>query len=391
MIITGLQKIVQDFPSGLKGKRIGILCHAASITSDFKHIVDHFADNRECMLSAIFGPQHGLYGETQDNMIEWEGNIHPELAIPVYSLYGKHRKPTKTMFDKIDVLVADLQDVGARLYTYIWTLKLCMEACAEAGIPIWVLDRPNPIGRLPFDGPVLKEEYFSFVGGASIPLCHRMTIGEMALWLKEKYFPGCDLNVVWMENWHRNSLFSETGLPWVLPSPNMPTLSTAIVYPGCVLIEALNLSEGRGTTTPFELFGAPFINSTQLKKELDSRKIPGCAFRIHNYIPTFHKFTEELCNGLQIHVTDPQIFFPVGTALEIFDAIIAESPDGSLKFNCPPYEYEYHLMPFDILSGDSLMRETLLNRLNLTIEKQRWKHEIEQFIHDFAQVKHYPE
>jgi len=266
-----------------------------------------------------------------------------------------------------------------------------MEACAEAGIPVWVLDRPNPIGRLPFDGPVLKEEYFSFVGGASIPLCHRMTIGEMALWLKEKYFPGCDLNIVWMGNWHRNSLFSETGLPWVLPSPNMPTLSTALVYPGCVLIEALNLSEGRGTTIPFELFGAPFINSIQLKKDLDSRKIPGCAFRIHNYIPTFHKFTEELCNGLQIHVTDPQRFFPVGTALEIFDAIIAQSPDGHLKFNNPPYEYEYHLMPFDILSGDSLMRETLLNRLNLNVEKQRWKHEIEQFKHDFAQVRHYPE
>ena len=171
------------------------------------------------------------------------------------------------MLNGIDVLLIDLQDVGARLYTYIWTVKLCMEACAEAGIPVWLLDRPNPIGRLPFDGPVLKKEYFTFVGGASIPLCHRMTIGEMALWIKDKYYPSCDLHIVWMKNWNRSSLFSDTGLPWVLPSPNIPTVQTALVYPGTVLIEALNLSEGRGTTIPFELFGAPFINPERLKKE----------------------------------------------------------------------------------------------------------------------------
>jgi len=343
------------------------------------------------MLSAIFGPQHGIHGQTQDNMIEWRSQRHPFYKIPLYSLYGEHRKPAPEMLKDIDVLLIDLQDVGARLYTYIWTVKLCIEACSEAGIPVWLLDRPNPIGSLPFDGPVLKKEFFTFVGGASIPLCHRMTIGEMALWIKEKYYPRCDLNIVWMKNWRRSSLFSETGLPWVLPSPNMPTIQTAIVYPGTVLIEALNLSEGRGTTIPFELFGAPFIDAEKLKKNLDARNIEGCAFRIHNFIPTFHKFCGELCNGLQIHVTDINLFKTVGIALEIFDAIIETSAPDSLKFNLPPYEYEYSLMPFDILSGDSGMRETLLNRKNGRIEKERWSHEIEEFRNEFHHFAVYPE
>ena len=356
MVITGLEIILEHFPASLKGKRIGILCHAPSITSDFSHITDLFSRRNDCKLAAIFGPQHGIHGQTQDNMIEWKSEKHSVYKIPCYSLYGEHRKPTPEMLNEIDVLIIDLQDVGARLYTYIWSVKLCIEACSEKGVPILLLDRPNPIGRIGFDGPVLKKEYFTFVGGASIPLCHRMTIGEMALWIKEKYYPESNLDIVWMKNWKRSSLFSDTGLPWVLPSPNMPTQQTAIVYPGTVLIEALNLSEGRGTTIPFELFGAPFIDSDKLKKNLDARNIKGCAFRIHDFIPTFHKFKGENCNGIQIHVTDIDLFRPVGTALEILDAIIETSGVDSLKFNLPPYEYEYNLMPFDILSGDSGMR-----------------------------------
>jgi uncharacterized protein YbbC (DUF1343 family) len=391
MVVTGLENILGNFPTVLKGKRVGILCHAPSITSKFEHISDIFFQRKDCRLSAIFGPQHGIYGQTQDNMIEWRNQIHPVYGIPLYSLYGEHRKPTREMLINIDILLIDLQDVGARLYTYIWTVKLCIEACSEAGIPVLLLDRPNPIGALPFDGPVLKEEYFTFVGGASIPLCHRMTIGEIALWIKNKYYPECDLNIIRMKNWKRSSLFSETGLPWVLPSPNMPTLQTAIVYPGTVLIEALNLSEGRGTTIPFELFGAPYINSEKLKMNLDGRKIEGCAFRIHNFIPTFHKFCGELCNGLQIHVIDIHRYKPVETALEIFDAIIETSEPGALMFNPPPYEYEYGLMPFDILSGDSLMRESLLKRDSTGIEKERWSDEIEIFSNEFRHFAVYPE
>lgn len=391
MVITGLESILIDFPQELKGKRVGLLCHAPSISRDFKHITDLFFQNTECRLTAIFGPQHGIHGETQDNMIEWNSRKHPVFNIPLYSLYGEHRKPTKEMLDNIDVLVIDLQDVGARLYTYIWTVKLCMEACSELSIPVWILDRPNPIGLLPFDGPVLKPDFFTFVGGASIPLCHRMTIGEMALWIKNNYYPKCDLSIALMRNWKRKMLYNETGLPWVLPSPNMPTLQSALVYPGTVLIEALNLSEGRGTTIPFELFGAPFINSEKLKKNLDSRKISGCAFRIHDFIPTFHKFSGEHCHGIQIHITDVNQFMPVATALEIFDAIIETSEPESLKFKLPPYEYEYNLMPFDILSGDSGMRETLENRRSIKSEIDRWNGEIEIFSREFRAIALYPD
>ena len=391
MVVTGLESILNEFPAKLKGKRIGILCHAPSITKDFEHITDIFFQRNDCKLTAIFGPQHGIHGQTQDNMIEWQSQRHPIFDIPLYSLYGQHRKPTPEMLYGIDIFLIDLQDVGARLFTYIWTVKLCIQACAEAGIQVWILDRPNPIGRLPFDGPVMKKEFFTFVGGASIPLCHRMTLGEMALWIKEKYYPDCDLNIEWMKNWNRSSLFSETGLPWVLPSPNMPTLQTAMVYPGTVLIEALNLSEGRGSTIPFELFGAPFIDSEKLKKNLKTRNIEGCAFRIHDFIPTFHKYCGELCYGLQIHITDVNRFKPVGTALEIFDAIIETSKPNTLKFNLPPYEYEYSLMPFDILSGDSGMRELLISRQNIRIEKERWAHEIEEFKNEFRQIAFYTE
>jgi uncharacterized protein YbbC (DUF1343 family) len=391
MVITGLESLLLDFPPELRGKRIGILCHAPSITRDFTHITDLFFNRKECRLTAIFGPQHGIHGETQDNMIEWNSGKHPTYGIPLYSLYGEHRKPTSEMLNDIDILLVDLQDVGARLYTYIWTVKLCMEACSEASIPVWILDRPNPIGLLPFDGPVLKPAFFTFVGGASIPLCHRMTMGEMALWIKEKYYPRCNLRIFLMKNWNRSMLYSDTGLPWVLPSPNMPTLRSAIVYPGTVLIEALNLSEGRGTTIPFELFGAPYINSEKLKRNLDARKIKGCAFRIHDFIPTFHKYSGEHCKGIQIHITDVRKFKPVGTAIEIFDAIIETSPSGSLEFKNPPYEYEYNLMPFDILSGDSGMREALITRGNIKSEQERWEPEIEEFRYEFKSIELYPE
>ena len=391
MVLTGLEQIRMTFPSDLKGKNVGVLCHAPSITFDFIHITDLLIKSNECRFVSIFGPQHGLSGQTQDNMIEWSSSIHPEFGIPVYSLYGEHRKPTGEMLNGLEAFIVDLQDVGARLYTYIWTVKLCMEACANAGIPVWILDRPNPVAKLPFDGPVLKEEYFTFVGGASIPLCHRMTIGEMALWIREKYLPECDLRIVWMKNWQRSSLFSDTGLPWVLPSPNMPTLQTALVYPGTVLSEALNLSEGRGTTIPFELLGAPYLNTSKLMKNLSARNIQGCAFRVHNFIPTFNKYSGQLCNGFQVHVTDPSVYRPVATAYEIFDAIMETSPEGSLKFNPPPYEYEYRLMPFDIFSGASVMRSSLLGRINPKVEFQRWENEISEFTGEFRQVAYYKE
>lgn len=390
MIRTGLEIIAGQFPGKLRGKRIGVLCHAPSITRSYRHITEVLRGNKDCRLTAIFGPQHGIYGQTQDNMIEWEGGKLPGTDIPIFSLYGRTRKPTGEMLSRIDVLIADLQDVGARLYTYVWTVKLCMEACAEAGIPVWILDRPNPIGKVPYDGPVLKEEFFTFVGGASIPMCHRMTLGEISMWVREKHIRNCDLKVIWMEGWHRDSMFGTTRLPWVLPSPNMPTLRTAVVYPGMVLFEALNISEGRGTTIPFELFGAPFIDADRLLKRLEGKRIQGCRFRRHDFIPTFNKYKDKLCRGIQIHVTDPGQFRPVVTAMEIIDSIMEISPPGSVEFRPPPYEYEENLMPFDILSGDQGMRMALLGRKDLSNEMERWKEEIEEFEREFSEISAYP-
>lgn len=390
-VLSGLDVIILRVPEGLRGKRAGLLCHASSISADYRHITEIFSNSKELRLAALFGPQHGLSGQTQDNMIEWKSTTDPVLGIPVHSLYGEHRKPTTAMLNGLEALVIDLQDVGARLYTYIWTVKLCMEACAETGIPVYLLDRPNPIGSVPADGPVLSEDYFTFVGGASIPLCHRMTIGEMAVWVKEKYIPGCELHVIRAEGWRRNSMYNETGLPWVLPSPNMPTPQTATVYPGTVLAEALNLSEGRGTVIPFELTGAPWIDGRRLLDEMRGRNLPGCRFRMHDFIPTFHKYAGEYCRGIQIHVTDASVFRPVATAMNLFDAIIRTSPEGSLKFNPPPYEYEYRLMPFDILSGDSRMREVLTKGLPLKEETERWEAQTETFLADFRQMSLYPD
>jgi uncharacterized protein YbbC (DUF1343 family) len=391
MVRSGLDVLQDGFPEKLKNKRIGVLCHAPSITSDFRHITELLHASPFCRLAAVFGPQHGLFGETQDNMIEWNGIIHPLWNIPLFSLYGEHRKPTPEMLSGIDALVIDLQDAGARLYTYAWTIKLCMEACAESGLPVWILDRPNPVAGIWYDGPVLKKEFFTFVGGAEIPMCHRMTLGEIALWIQAKHINNCGLTVIRMENWKRSMFYDETGLPWVIPSPNMPTLQTAVVYPGMVLFEALNLSEGRGTTIPFELFGAPFIDSSQLITNLETRKIPGCRFRTHNFIPTFNKFKGLLCNGLQIHVTDRRKFRPVATTLEIIEAIIQTSGSGSVKFNPPPYEYEYNHLPFDILSGDDIMRKVLETGSSVEREKERWNDENEAFRKEFGRIAFYKE
>ena len=390
MVRFGLDLFTRDIPAPLKGKKIGLVCHAASITSMYIHAIDVLLKHPGCKLAAIFGPQHGLYGQTQDNMVEWEGGIDPVLGIPVFSLYGKVRKPASYMLEGIDALVFDVQDVGARPYTYVWTLKLCMEACLEKGIAVWVLDRPNPVGCLRVDGPMLSPEYFSFVGGAEIPLCHRLTMGELALQLRNKYYPSLELEIVWMENWWRNSFWSETGLPWVFPSPNMPTPETALVYPGMVLLEATNLSEGRGTTRPFEIFGAPYIDIRQFKELLSEQMLNGCVFREHGFIPTFQKWQGMHCSGMQIHITNPRSYSPVLTTAVILSAALKASA-GEFKFKDPPYEYELEKMPFDILAGDSELRESLEKGVKVEDLQFKWRKGHEKYRGIFDSVAHYPE
>ncbi len=357
-----LSRLSQVFPPSLRGSRLGAVLHPASVDSSLRHTLDILLEHDGSLfrLSALFGPQHGIKGHTQDNMIEWEGYTDPRLGIPVYSLYGEHRKPTPSMLSGLDALFVDLQDVGARYYTFIWTLYLCMEACVEAGLPVIVVDRPNPIRDIS-EGPVLDLEYKSFVGLHSIPVRHGKTIGELARQFKEECFPECELHVLEMEGYRKEMWFDETGLPWVMPSPNMPTLDTAIVYPGMCLFEATNVSEGRGTTRPFELFGAPFIRAEELCRYLNSLRLPGVFFRENYFQPTFHKGAGAICGGAQIHVLDRNTFLPFETAIRILRYLFERYPDD-FKWKEPPYEYEFHKLPIDILLGSGTYRKEFIEK-----------------------------
>jgi uncharacterized protein YbbC (DUF1343 family) len=389
MVSTGLDIVSKEFPRALAGKRIGCLCHSASITSGYEHCIEVFLRS-PCRLCALFGPQHGMYGQTQDNMVEWEGTVHPTLNMPVYSLYGASRAPRPEMLAGLDAFVIDLFDVGARPYTYIWTVKLCMEACQKAGLPVWVLDRPNPIAAVPLDGPMLSESFYSFVGGAPIPLCHRMTIAEIATLLRRLYFPSVDLQVVWMDGWWRDSLWYETELPWVLPSPNMPCVETAIVYPGMVLLEATNMSEGRGTTRPFEIVGAPYFKTEEVLTELKKYDVRGCVFRRHDFIPTFQKWQGAYCRGIQVHVVDPRQYEPVYATAALLHAVV-KTAGGQFVFKDPPYEYDAVHMPFDILAGDEGLRKALTQGDDLASLKTKWTESYGDFSNLFAGVSHYSE
>jgi uncharacterized protein YbbC (DUF1343 family) len=310
-------------------------------------------DGRLFKLAALFGPQHGYLGQTQDNMIEWRSYTHPRLGIPVHSLYGEHREPTSDMLRDLDVLLVDLQDVGARYYTFIWTLYLCMRACEESGVKIVVCDRPNPINGVTTEGALPDPAFRSFVGLHPLPVRHGRTIGELASQFRAEVFPRCELVVLPMENWRRSMWWDDTGLPWVMPSPNMPTLDTATVYPGMCLLEATNISEGRGTTRPFELFGAPWIRAGELSQALNEIELPGAFFRETHFQPAFHKYAGEICGGAQLHVTDREAFTPYRTGVQIIDHI-RKNDAAHFQWKQPPYEYEREKLPIEILTGGPL-------------------------------------
>ncbi len=362
----------------LRGKRIGVIVHPASLDGRGHHAISRFATASDFRLTAIFGPQHGLRGETQDNMIEWEGWRDAKWGVPVFSLYGRTRQPTPEMLAEVDVLVFDLQDVGTRVYTYIWTLALCLKAAAEQGREVIVLDRPNPIGGVRVEGPVLQKGFESFVGMFPIPLRHGMTVGELARLFNEAFGIGCRLHVVPMQGWRRDLWYDETGLLWVPPSPNMPTLETATVYPGMVLVEGTMLSEGRGTTRPFELIGAPFIDPDRLVAELRSEKLPGVFFRPCYFQPMFQKHAGRLCGGVHVHVLDRRRFKPVATGVALLKAICRLYPEH-FQWRPPPYEYVFDRLPFDILAGTDQLREQILRDRPLREIEDSWRADLEKF------------
>jgi uncharacterized protein YbbC (DUF1343 family) len=360
MVRVGLEICLDEPPDLLRGARFGLLMNVASVDRRFHYAHDLLVQRFPGQLRALFSPQHGLWAERQDNMVESPSGVCARLGLPVHSLYSNVRRPTPQMLRDLDALVVDLQDVGTRVYTFIWTISYCLESCAQTGIPLIVLDRPNPLGGEVVEGRALDPEFASFVGRAAIPMRHALTVGELSCLVNEMLAIRANVYVVVMEGWRREMWFSETGRPWVAPSPNLPRLESVAVYPGQVLLEGTNLSEGRGTTTPFEVFGAPFIDPHRLQRELERYELPGVVFRPVHFEPTFQKWAGRSCGGLFLHVTDLHRFRSYRTTLAIL-AAVRRLWKNDFSWRQPPYEYESIKLPIDILTGSRAVRDAVEN------------------------------
>lgn len=377
-IIPGIEVLIHSRPGFLKGAKVGAVVHPASVLPDLRHTADVLLGSKEFRLVSLLGPQHGARGEKQDNMVESEFYRDPDTGMPVHSLYGDTRRPTEEMLHDIDVLILDLQDIGTRVYTFIHTMAYCMEACAGFGKKMVVLDRPNPIGGDRVEGNLLIPEHRSFVGLYPIPMRHGMTIGELALLFNSEFDINCDLTVIAMEGWRRDFWFDSTGLPWIPPSPNLPTPDSAAVYPGMVLFEGTQCSEGRGTTRPFELIGAPFIRSRQYTEHCNGLNLPGVYFRSAYFQPTFNKWAGEMCGGVQVHVTDRTLFEPYLTGIAAVSGVRLLYPE-LFKWRDPPYEYEFEKRPIDILCGSSEIPDMIESGVSLDRIRQSWQDDVEAF------------
>ena len=361
----------------LRGRTIGLVCNPASVDSSLEHITNR-AEASGVRLGAIFGPQHGLYSDLQENMIESPHARDHERRVPIYSLYSETREPTPEMLAGLDALVIDLQDVGTRIYTYIYTMANCLHAARRAGLPVVVCDRPNPIGGMLVEGPMLEEDFRSFVGQYPIPMRHGMTIGELARLFNEHFGIGAKLEVVAMKGWSRAQYWDDTGLPWVLPSPNIPSVESAAVYPGTVMLEGTNVSEGRGTNRPFDLVGAPWAVPEKIARHLNGLDLPGVRFRPALFEPTFHKHANIACGGCQVHVLDRATFRPVHAGVAVIDAFLRAGPDA-FQWREPPYEYEYTKPPIDILYGSTALRDGLANGTSAADLARSWEGAVARF------------
>ncbi|MDZ7861071.1 MAG: DUF1343 domain-containing protein [Candidatus Krumholzibacteriota bacterium] len=376
MVKTGCDILAGGKCARLRGKRTGVLANPASVTSDLRHITEILQSNK-IELKAIFGPQHGFAGETQANMIEWESYEQPGSGIPVYSLYGKTREPTDEMLSGLEQILIDLPDIGTRCYTYLWTAALMLKACAEKGIKVIIADRPNPIGGESVEGTVIDRGFESFVGLFPLTIRHGLTIGEALTMINENEDKKCELDIIRISGWKRSMHFRDTSLRWIMPSPNIPRAGTALLYPGMVLLEGTNISEGRGTARPFEIIGAPWIDPRALADEL-TKRAPGAIFRPLRFNPTWDKYRGEICGGVQIHITDRERFKPVRTgALAIRTA--ASLYPGEFEWTRPPYEYEREKMPIDIITGSDSFRNTINRGAGLKELFESWLEDEREF------------
>ncbi len=386
MVRTGLQRWLSEGPAcaGLSEPlRYGLIAHPASIDADGRHALETAESSGAGLPTRLFAPEHGLLGREQD--MEAVGEVvDPWTGIPVVSLYGDEAsslRPSPESLEGLDAMVVDLQDVGSRYYTFVYTMAHVMEAAAPLGLPVAVLDRPNPIGGERVEGPILEPGWESFVGRYPLPVRHGMTAGELARWFNETQGIGCDLRVVDMTGWERTMRFDRTGLPWVPPSPNMPTLRTALVYPGGCLIEGTQLSEGRGTTLPFELVGGPGLDARAFAARLRARDLAGVIFRATAFRPMFQKHAGETCHGVQIIVTDDSTFRPFETYLAILAAAL-EVGGGRFAWRTEAYEFETERRAIDLLCGNDWIRAGLESGADLDELAGRWRPALEAFRRD---------
>jgi uncharacterized protein YbbC (DUF1343 family) len=373
----GIDNLITNEPGWLRGARLGLLANQASVDRHLHHTRDRLLA-AGAKLTALFAPQHGYFGLLQANMVESDDFIDEQLGIPAFSLYGKTRRPTAAMLAHIDVLLIDLQEVGTRVYTFGTTLALCLEAARDHGVKIVVLDRPNPLGGNRIEGNLLDMERRSFVGYFPIPMRHGLTMAEMALLYNEGFEIGAPLEVYLMQGWQRPMLYRQTGLFWVPPSPNLPTPESALVYPGQVILEGTNLSEGRGSTTPFELWGAPYLKTERILDRLAGEKLEGAVLRPAHFQPTFDKWAGRPCAGFQIHLTNPEEYRPHATSLSLVQATLATHPKD-FSWKPPPYEYEFRHLPIEIILGSSQLHRHLEQGVPVPDLVRSWEPQLRDF------------
>jgi uncharacterized protein YbbC (DUF1343 family) len=369
VVKTGLDLFKEK--SGLiKEKKFGLIANQSSLTSDFRYSHEIFRRMENAELAVLFSPEHGFYGSEQDMIPVDHQSLNrknEKASLPIVSLYGEKErslKPLKQDIEPLDVLIFDLQDIGARYYTFIYTMSYCMEVCAEFKKKMIILDRPNPINGVQMEGPVLQKDFSSFVGRYPIPPRHGLTVGELSQFFNRSFSIDCDLEVIAMQGWKREMWFDETGLPWFPPSPNMPALETATVYPGTCLLEGTNLSEGRGTCRPFEWIGAPWIEAEPFAEKLNQQNLPGVHFRPIHFTPKFHKWKEKICEGVQIHVTDRDHFTPFLAGVALVSLAFQLYPDH-FRWREEPYEYVSDRLAFDLLAGSDNLRKQIMEELPL--------------------------
>lgn len=373
---TGIDVLMRNNFKILRGRQIALCTSHSVCDSRLVPVVSIFMQQKICRLKAIFSPEHGFFADLQDQKPSRDRRLG---SIPVYSQYGPRLAPAAENLHGIDTIVIDLFDIGVRYYTFLWTAILLMKKAARLNIPVVVLDRPNPLNGVTVQGPVLDPAYASFVGLYPIPIRHGLTLGEIMFMINCEHHLQAHLKIVLAAGWKRNFFWRETKLPWTMPSPNMPSWKTALLYPGLCLLEGTNVSEGRGTTKPFELLGAPWIDPDCLVRELSQARLKGVKFRPAYFRPTFHKHQNCLCGGVQIFITDPHQLDPVRLGLTLISVIRHLYP-SHFQWRLPPYEKEKIKLPFDILIGNSWVRRDLEKKIPLTTIEKRWQKELDSFL-----------